>query len=73
MCIFRNYGCHTNPEERMKTSSIHPALQLEEKGIIIEDWLKSQRRITLPDGTFADIHLREGIHHVYRSEARGPR
>jgi hypothetical protein len=56
----------------MKTSSIHPALQLEEKGIIIEDWLKSQRRITLPDGTFADIHLREGIHHVYRSEARGP-
>ena len=61
MCIFRNYGCHINPEERMKTSSIHPALQLEERGIIIEDQLKSQRRITLPDGTFADIHLREGI------------
>ena len=48
MCIFRNYRCHTNPEERMKTSSIHPALQLEEKGIIIEDRLRSQRRITLP-------------------------
>ena len=45
----------------MKTSSIHPALQLEEKGIIIDDQLKSQRRITLPDGTFADIHLREGL------------
>ena len=25
VCIFRNYGCHTNLEERMKTLSIHPA------------------------------------------------
>ena len=43
MCIFCNYGCHTSPEERMKISFIRPALQLEEKGIIIEDRLKSLR------------------------------
>jgi hypothetical protein len=47
MCIFRNYACHSDPSERLKMQTIHPALQLEETGIEISDSLGNPMRMTL--------------------------
>ena len=52
MCIFRNYACHEDPEERNRMQTIHSALQIETKGIVLHDQLHGLMRLELPDGRY---------------------
>ena len=66
MCIFRNCASSEDPKIRDKMHTVLSVIQMEDRGLIVEDNFKSDRRIHhLETGEYTDLMFINGIPRVF--------